>query len=116
MASHAPPFLRFTTRLYHNKYIVQHFCCDNSASTILPAKKNVGKSVWRRISGQFAPVYAPEGPCRLQPGGFGDLDLLESFRGRFTIGRTGLKVRDIGDLSAVFFAGKDVDVVIPLSH
>jgi hypothetical protein len=47
-----------------------------------------------------------------QPRGLGLLDLGQSLLRRTAECRTGLKVRNIGDVSAIFFAVEDVDVIV----
>ncbi len=51
-------------------------------------------------------------PSRFEPGFFGDLDLRQGLSRGIAECRTTVQVRDIGNISAVLLAVKDVDVVI----
>ncbi len=51
-------------------------------------------------------------PSRFEPGFFGDFDLRQGLSRGTTECRTTVQVRDIGNMSAVLLAVKDVDMII----
>src|SRR4030042_5895201 len=58
---------------------------------------------WDRFAGSM---------CRFNPCLFGFFHLLQGLLRRFTESRAGIEVRDIGDVATIFFAIKNIDMVI----